>query len=117
MDKPDHVTISMTDRPPVKIRRADWPLVASAKQHDGGRGLECQANRQWAIYVRQHADGRSLVSGAHSSRWQGEPDGYGGEIVEPGGDVPAAIRRIGERIGAGDSTIDRCIADLPAVEL
>ena len=33
------------------------------------------------------------------------------------GDVPAAIRRIGERIGANEGTIDRCIADLPAVEL
>ena len=116
MDKPEYVTISMTDHAPVKVRRADWLLVASAKQHDGGQ-IECQANRRWMIYVRQHADGRSLVSGTHSTQWQGEADGYGGELIESGGDVPAAIRRIGERIGANEGTIDRCIADLPAVEL
>lgn len=34
--------ITLTDRPPVKIVDAEWPIIASAGGHDGA--VECQAN-------------------------------------------------------------------------
>lgn len=49
--------------------------------------------------------------------FQDEASRHGGELVPAGGDVAAAIRRVGERIGATDALVDSCISDLPAEDL
>jgi len=109
-------TITLTDRPPVTILEADWPVIASARDHDGQ--IECQANRRWGITVRQHEDGRFIVYATYSSQYQGEHGYRGGELVAPpGDDLPAVIRRVGERGEFSAHIIDECIADLPAEQL
>ena len=40
-----------------------------------------------------------------------------GEMVEPGEDVAAVVRRVGERARCSEAMIDECIADLPAEDL
>ena len=107
-------TITLTDRAPVKIVESDWPVIASAKDHDGQ--VECQANESWSIRVRQHADGRALVYAVYDTSWQGRSGARGGELLERGADLAAAIRRVGERCQC-EQIVDECIADLPAEEL
>lgn len=129
--EPKKRIITLTDRPPVRIIEADWPVIASAtyRAHDGQ--IECQANRRWdgAIRVRQHADGRAIIyaTASYDSQWQGER-GYslrGGEILQAGSDLAAAISRVhasledaGVDTGRGwDALAAECIADLPAEDL
>ena len=128
--------ITLTDRPPVKISEAVWPVIVSARRHDGK--VECQANREWYLTVREHRDGRRIVYGSevagNGGAYQGYEEARAGEIVEPSDalrsvdDGPltrtpdaaatvAAIRRVGERVRCSSAMIDGCIADLPAEEL
>jgi hypothetical protein len=111
----EYLTITLTDRPPVRITKDTWPVIASAKDWRGQ--YESQATRTWRITVRQHEDGRSIVYGAYTTQWQGETGRRGGELLEAGADLAAAIRRVGEDLALTDIVIERCIADLPAVDL
>jgi hypothetical protein len=108
-------TIILTDRAPVKIRDDQWPLIASAKTHDGGQH-EHQANRTWSIRVRQHEDGRAIVYAIYGSNWQNEHGRRAGALLTADESIPDAIRRVGTAAGCVDC-IDGCIADLPAVKL
>ena len=69
----EHLTITLTGRAPVRIRKADWPIVAKATAWNGE--IEAQADRHSQLIVRQHADGRAVVYGvfrsprATSRRW------------------------------------------------
>lgn len=107
-------TITLTNRPPVRIREDQWPQIAQAKRWDNQ--YESQAIRTWALRVRQHEDGRTIVYGAYDSRYAGEHGRRAGELLDAGADIAASIRRVGEHAGC-DDCIDDCIADLPAVEL
>lgn len=127
----DTLTITLTDRRPVTIRKEDWPVIASAKDdswhgNDVGRYQQALAQGQCDTYrltVRQHADGRALVYGvldaaiaawhqpAHGESWRG------GDLVEAGADLARVIRRVGESGGLPESVIRACIADLPAEAL
>ena len=131
--KPKVRTITLTDRPPVRVSEATWPVIASARRGDGK--VECQDNLRWHLTVRAHAavpddgtelyvpheDGRVIVYGSETAGPGGVYDGYeearAGEIVEKGGDVAAVIRRVGERARCPEAMIDECIADLPAEDL
>jgi len=122
-------TITLTDRPPVTIKDEDWPVVAEASHKSWDNTYEFQANRTWKgwLKVRQHEDGRALVYGRddYDTQFQGE-DGHcyrGGELLDKGADIAAAIRRVADGLvarGANDAMLQiahECIADLPAVEL
>lgn len=111
----DYRIITLTGRPPVRIRVDQWPTIASADDWTGSNQYD--AHRRWSIKVMQHADGRTLVVGKHSTIWQGERDWRGGELLPAGGDVVAAIRRVAEEIGGGDRLAQQCIAELPPVDL
>lgn len=121
-------TITLTDRRPVRIDEADWPIVAkgagdSYRGSDYGRYQQALAQGecdQYSIRVRQHADGRAIVYAivdAAAGAW-GQPAGgtdhRGGVLLEPGADIPGAIRAVGERAGLPAGVIDDCIAALPA---
>ena len=99
--------------PPYTVADEDlWPVVAQSRDWDNQH--ECQANRTWRCMVRQHADGRAIVYGVYTTQFQAEVGTHAGYLLAPGEDVPAAIRRVGEEIGAAESVIRGCIADLPA---
>lgn len=114
---PKKRTITMTGRPPVSIVENDWPIIASAKWHDGK--VESQANRSSWLKVRQHADGRTLVYGGYDNSWQHERDLRAGELLIPddgrtvdGAQLAAAIRRVAAAVKA-EEIADDCIGDLP----
>jgi hypothetical protein len=135
-------TITLTDRPPVVIEEDNWPVIASAKdsEHDGQ--VECQANRKskWGLYVRQHADGRTLVYAIYDycTNWSNSRDisiRQGvmlnswalREAKDDAAAIVAAIKDLGDDMmlcerHEGDEArwgtlVDQCIADLPAEEL
>lgn len=121
-EKKKKIAVTMSERAPLKLDPELWPLIASADTHDGQ--VECQANREWRIKVREHADGRRVVYGWVCRGNGGMPIGYrgasGGYLVEAGANAGEetirAIRRVAGIIG-DDQLGDECIADLPAEEL
>lgn len=118
------LTITLTARPPVRIVRDEWPLVASAagqtKWSQVGTPEPDYEHDHYYLRVRRHEDGRTLVYGtvdAASSGWRrpaGGIDTAEGELLEDGDDIAAAIRRVGEEAGIPDHVIRAAIADLPA---
>ncbi len=108
-------TITLTDRPPVRISEAAWPVIASARRHDGQ--IEPQANRRWYLTVRQHSDGRTIVYGVYDTVLTGGEPLAAGELLDAGEDIVAAIRRVGKDAACSESVIAACIADLPAEDL
>ncbi len=108
--------ITLTHQAPVKIDPDRWPLIAEGEDCDD-RAHPFQANRQWWIKVRQHADGRSIVYGAHTSNFQGESDTWGGMVVDPDEDLSAAIRDLADELGADQIVSSEAISNLPVVEL
>ena len=130
-----YLTITLTGHAPVKIKKDDWPVLATGEDswHDGQ--IERQANRKirWAIKVREHKDGRALVYGIYSfsSNWQNEENWHvrGGELLVSGADKIEAIQRVGRWMAEAipserDQDRERflllteeCIADLPAEEI
>ena len=116
--KNDSLTISMTDRPPVKVDKKIWTLVAQSKDWDGEH--ECQANRTWKVSVRQcqrDGDDRCIVYGSYESGWAGEDSIRHGVIIDDIDDAPKAIKDIVTQITGTDSLAQSCIADLPAEEI
>jgi hypothetical protein len=109
--------ITMSERRPLSIVADEWPVIARSDRHDGA--VACQANHEWAIRVRQHADGRRLIYGWLTSGNGGVPAGWrgaeGGFLVAAGDEDETirAIRRIGGIID-DDRMADECIASLPA---
>jgi len=136
MTKSKTRTITLTNHPPVRIREADWPVIAHGyfRDHDG-REHECQANRWWRadVRVRRHADGRAIVYGTYEyfSVCAGERDltAKAGVLVPKDADLVRAIRDVGLELAAATRraghdysahiavAVQECIADLPPITL
>jgi len=117
-------TITLTDRPPVTIVEANWPVIAVALGHeDSARAQRPDyEGDSWAIRVRQHADGRAIVYATFdgATAWTGSESRSGGEVLTnrpSGAGIVSAIKRVGTEVGISDATIRECIADLPAEDL
>jgi hypothetical protein len=115
------ITISLSDALPIRIVDDDWPIIASGWDHDGK--VACQANLEWSIRVRRHADGRTIVYGVLESGPGGQPIGWhdkrvGYRLAADAGEDETirAIRRVAGAI-RDNELADRVIASLPAVEL
>ena len=124
MTTTDKMTITMSERRPMKIVKADWPKVAQGSAYSGQ--YEFQAFDGARIDVRHHADGRWLVYG-YAGDWDGggrpeRENRRAGYLVEAGGDVVRAIHRVAGVLSGtshvGEDMAQRaardCIADLPA---
>lgn len=117
----ERIKIVMSESRPLSLLAAEWPTIASAGRHDGT--IACQANREWAIRVREHADGRRIVYGWLDEGPGGMPSGWrarrGGFLVSSVDGAPdesatvRAIRRVGGIIDDDDMAAE-CIASLPA---
>jgi hypothetical protein len=112
------IEIAMSESAPVRIDPAQWPIIATADRHDGA--VACQANNEWYIAVREHADGRRLVYGWHVAGDGGQHAGFrprhAGWLLSEGEDTVRAIRRVAGVI-ADDRLAEEAIAALPATEL
>jgi hypothetical protein len=117
------INITMSEQAPVTLDPEQWPCIAEATDHDGQ--VECQANTEWAIYVREHEDGRRLVYGWEERGTGGKPitwrPTYVGWMI-PGGEprrdaeTARAIRRVAGAIhNEGLGAV--CLADMPAQEI
>lgn len=111
----EKLTITLTDRAPVTIVKDQWPVIASSTDYAGE--VEAQASRTWRMTVRQHADGRAVVYGVYTTRWQGESGRRGGQLLASGADLIAAINAVAEDLGSPERVARTCIADLPAEEI
>ena len=123
-------TITLTNRPPVRIKEDDWPVMAQGQDKQFEGQFESQSNRttKIAIRVRQHADGRAVVYGVYEydTRWQGERCDVqkAGVLVAAGADIVAAIRSVSHTLQQ-QTGVDRliqdvereCIADLPPEDI
>lgn len=110
----ENLTITLTNRAPVSIVKADWPVIASAKAYDSEH--ESQANRTWRLTVRQHEDGRAIVYGVYDTSFRGERDSRAGKLCAAGEDLAAAINAVARDCGC-EAIAAACIADLPAEQL
>lgn len=108
-------TITMTDRPPVRIDTEKWELIASVKDWDNQH--ECQANRTWKMFVREHEDGRRLVYAVYTTQFQSDSARRGGELVPADGDLISAIHRVADDTCMSEGLAQRLIADLPAEDI
>lgn len=122
------IKITMSERAPLKILAEDWPVVAEARWHSGE--LECQANEEAFIRVREHSDGRRIVYSDRDRGPGGMPIKYrgtaGGYLVDAlprdvegragGPDEDGTVRAIRRAVGVIGmlELADECIADLPA---
>ena len=125
-------TITLTNRPPVRITEERWPIIAEAVDEQYDNEFRFQANRtsDWWIRVRQHEDGRTLVYAGYDygTNWQGERGlrARQGQLMSSATseDLVEAIRRVCHDISqcehaAGDderwdTLRNECIASLPA---
>ena len=116
-------TITLTDRPPVKIKEDDWPIIAVGSERPGsfvnGTPVPDYETDHYQLRVRRHEDGRAIVYGVidAATAWTGTEDWRGGELLAAGADIAASIRRVGESGAIIDSVIRECIGNLPAEEL
>lgn len=115
------IIISLSDRSPVKVDPAEWTVISSDSEHDGE--VQCQANHEWWIKVRRHADGRTIVYGALESGnggthagWRGSHAGYLLAADAHEEDVVRAIRRVAGVIEDAKMSAN-VIAGLPAEAL
>jgi len=125
-------TITLTNRPPVKIRPEEWTGIAhgwDVVDSQGGTPLPSYEQARWDLRVRKHEDGRAIVYGVASAPapgWDshGASDWRGGELLDAGNSTQAlvgAIQRVGAALvedgGAPKSIVAECIASLPAEEI
>lgn len=114
------LTVSLTGRRPVSIDKAEWPIIAHVADWRGGQ-VECQANEEFELTVRQHADGRAIVSAYRDRGPGGMPiqyeGGRAGYLLAADADVADAIIRAADAAGVPSSVAERCVAGLPAEEL
>ena len=136
-------TITLTDRPPVKIKEDEWPVIATGSADDDDSSQPGNPpNREWTrtIRVRQHTDGRAIVYGVYDyeTAFQGANGAAAkrGTLLWPTAtpdQIITAIRAVGSDLADAEEAaaieparkdairwreaVQACIADLPAVEL
>jgi hypothetical protein len=136
------ITITLTNRRPVRINEDHWPYIAEGQWDDHDGQIRAQANREWHLWicVRQHADGRALVYGGYeySSNFERErgftahagvmlpgllatPDRICTTIVDVG---KTLADRLGDAKGNAaegwahvNAVVSGCIADMPPENL
>jgi hypothetical protein len=117
--EPKSLTIVLSNRPPVQIETARWPVIASAKRTFDDRG--------WSLEVRRHEDCRAIVYGQEYLAGSNDPDYSGsqaGELVpavdpmeEQNRLIARKIAEVGKSLGFADYFIQSCIASMVPEEL
>ena len=109
-------TVTLTGHAPVQFEADEWPVVARGDGWEGSAN-KCDATRTWTLRARRHADGQGIVYAVYHTAWQGSRGWRGGELVPPGGNIVAAIIRVGEASCCAGAVIREAIASLPAKPL
>jgi hypothetical protein len=69
-----------------------------------------------SLVIRQHGDGRTIVSGSFRSVCE-RTAVFGGEVLAPVADIPAAIKRVANSCGLPKQAVRECISRLPEMVL
>jgi hypothetical protein len=124
----DKIKITMSERRPMSVSKAEWPSIAYGESFAGQ--YDFQSFDGAKIRVRRHADGRAIVYG-YAGDWAGggrptrenREAGFLVESTESGDALVRAIRRVAgilsetECVGQlAHAAARRCIADLPEEE-
>jgi len=109
-------TITLSNRAPVRIADASWPVIAASSWSDNPT-IPAQANRTAWLKVRQHVDGRTLVYGGSDSNWQGERSLRSGLLLDVGDDIVHAINSVASELDRHDELAADAIGDLPAEDI
>lgn len=122
-EDPRYRVITLSAGPPVRIRQDEWPVIAVERSHPREyhphvrrvHDPRARALRKRWLFVRRHADGRTLVYGGTDTIWDVRIM-RAGELV-PASDVAGAITRVARDIGGSAQFARDAIARLPPVEL
>jgi hypothetical protein len=108
-------TITLSERPPVRIHENDWPILTSARETEN----EGEEIIHWWLTVRRHVDGRTIVyARMEISNDATKPRNVtGGEVLPKGADIAFSLSRIGRECHCPSDMIAHCVADLPAQDL
>lgn len=133
------ITIALTNARPISVTSALWPIVAKGtedrdhnnqelfrryyirvRQH-GAKAQEGTlayygGDKDGALTLRPHRDGRCIVTARYSTSWQGEADKHAAYICTLD-EVADKVREAGEEIGAPEDVIWDCLSELPPVEI
>lgn len=102
--KPNYtLTVTMTGRPPIRIRTEDWPVISYAGNDQD----------QWIVTRRCVNTGTVIVSAVNRSE---DPERRAGFLVDPTGDIVEGIEDAAHEAGIGPDLVQDAIAELPAEE-
>jgi hypothetical protein len=117
--EPKSLTVVLSNRPPVQIETARWPVIASARRIFDDRG--------WSLVVRRHEDCRAIVYAEEYLAGSSDPDYSGSQVGEilPAADsmeeqgrlIARKIAEVGKFLGFDDYFIHDCIATMAPEEL
>lgn len=128
------LTITLTNRRPVAITKAEWPILAEARDSWHDNEYECQANRKksWRLVVRERKTEsytKYLVYGVFTSTsaWREEAnrdERAGGLLDHPEthyGTIVSEIEDVARRLGKQSDEEEKfaqlareCVGNLPA---
>lgn len=122
---PETLTITLTGRAPVKVRKAEWPIVATAYDRDNPGNEPTRTSR---LTIRQHADGRAIVYAVFTTDLEHVEDRRRGQLLDAGEDIGHAAHAVASDMVPDDRHADeraaeyaawhdlaeRLLADLPA---
>lgn len=104
-------TITLSDRPPVRILEAEWPMIARAATPAGTSQVATRG-----VYARRHADGRVLVyavAGLLDPDGQPRRAGYLLDRPITGPQIAQALRQAGAEVGLPLDLIAAAVGSLP----
>jgi hypothetical protein len=117
--EPKHLTVALTDAPPVRIETDRWPIIASFQKDF--------ADYRWSLVVRRHEDCRTIVYGQEHWGSSSDPEYFGPEAgvlvpaVNPMEDqnrlIARKIAEVGKSLSFADYFSQACIASMVPEEL
>lgn len=119
------MTIRMTGRRPVSIDATEWPIVACARHDSFSPSFHASLSQSeargeleiWALTVRHHEDGRTLVHGSYDPAFTGEVAAYAGELCSGDDVVGEAIVRVSRDIKCPVDLAGQCLSDFTPEEI
>ena len=108
-----YLTVTLSGRPPVRIQKDRWPVIARAKRSHGEFADQASCH----LIVRQHQDGRTLVYGVLDSPSQEDQSHRAGCLLQAGADICKAIWEVSGDLGLDPKMAQACISSLPAEDL
>ena len=107
----EYLTVTLTNHPPIRIQKDEWPILAEAYWYDESTEKESKECKR--LIVRQHNDGRAIVYGIYTTTLQGERNRRRGVLVFPGSELVWPIYQVSAAMKFGSDFAEDCIANLP----